>query len=340
MPGQRVGHEPDLEAGRPRATAPVDVLDVGEQLVVEQADGVDQPPRDGHEGARGAVGAVRAPIARAVAAPVAARAPRVAEAAARSAGRRTRSDRAARRRRPCRRACRPRGARRRRARRRSTASGASDRVVVDQHRPLRAVLEGVAQARVVAAGEAQVAAVLDDVDLGMRGADGLHRAVGRPVVDAHDRGVAVAQRGQRCQAGEGVLAPVPGQDDEPPRPPSRADASVCRRGKTSTDAAAARADGRPRDQRPGYLGASSHRRRPRRRARPTRRRGRPPRPARELPPVHARARRQRRPSRPTSSSSQSDCRSPTRPSRPRRVSTSWSTSRRPNGRASSPRCCA
>ena len=63
-------------------------------------------------------------------------------------------------------------------------------------------------------------------------ADRLDRAVGRPVVDDDDRACRRRAAPAGSQARERVLAPVPGEDDEPPRGRHReADASVWRRGK-------------------------------------------------------------------------------------------------------------
>ena len=81
-------------------------------------------------------------------------------------------------------------------------------VVVDEQDPVGAPVERPPDPDVVAAGEAEVDAGPDELDLGKPLRDRLRGAVARAVVD--DDGLDPAQRLER---GQRVLAPVVGEDD-------------------------------------------------------------------------------------------------------------------------------
>src|SRR5215212_11051081 len=79
MPGAGPRHEQHFEPRAARAKRPVDVLDVGEQLLVEQADLLDRGSGDGHQRSVGAVGGPDAVVPGPVAPALAAMAARVPE---------------------------------------------------------------------------------------------------------------------------------------------------------------------------------------------------------------------------------------------------------------------
>ena len=86
--------------------------------------------------------------------------------------------------------------------------GLDGRVVVDEQHPVGAAVERAPDAGVVAAGEAEVDAGPDQLDVREALGDRIRRAVHRSVV--HDDNV---DPPQRLECGERVLAAVPGDDD-------------------------------------------------------------------------------------------------------------------------------
>jgi hypothetical protein len=212
--GAGAGDEVAAEAGRADPQRPVDVLDVGEQRVVERAGGGDRRARDGHQRADGAgdrhrvAGEVHVGQRRAVAGRPARVAAAQPEALARPLHpavleeQHPGQDAGV-------------GALLERVREGPQDVGVGDRVVVEQHDPVGAVLDRAGDRRVVAAAVAEVRAVLDHDGLRMRGADRGDAAVGRPVVGDVDRVLAV-DRAQRRQAAQRVLAAVPVEDHERP----------------------------------------------------------------------------------------------------------------------------
>ncbi len=203
MPHPRLRHVDDREAGLADPQAPLEILGVEEELLVEQPRRLDRRPRDRHRGAGGApgvlelagrVGLAEAPV------PAAAEEQRDAGAGVPEpvgvgeehlAGEHAR--------------VRPR---RRRCRERVDETGLDGRVVVDEQDPVRTAVERAPDPDVVAAGEAEVDAGADELDLREALRDRVGGAVRGAVVD-DDR----LDPRQRLERRQRVLAPVVREDD-------------------------------------------------------------------------------------------------------------------------------
>ena len=200
----RVRDEHDREAGRADPERPVDVLDVGEEPLVEQPGGLDGGTRDRHRGAVGAPGVLE-PVEM-IRRAMPAHAARVAETRAERRAR-VHHRQAALEHHLAREHTRVRPHRGRRLQRLGDPRH-DDRVVVDEQHPVRAALQRPADADVVAAREAEVRPVADQLHAREVALDDGVGAVGRAVVDA-DR-LDPRERGERARR---VLAAVPVEDD-------------------------------------------------------------------------------------------------------------------------------
>ena len=179
MPHLRLGHVDDGEARLGDPQAPLEILGVEEELLVEEAGGLDRRARDRHRGAgcaaRVGQDAGRIGLAETLV-------PAAAENRVEAGARRTRAG-LNRRRAPCRRA-RPRRAApppQRPARRRGPARRRAS--LFSSRTQLRAPVERPPDPDVVAAREAEVDARTHELDLGETLRDRGRRAVGRAVVD-------------------------------------------------------------------------------------------------------------------------------------------------------------
>ena len=209
VPRLRVRREDDAEAGLPDPQAPLDVLDVREQLLVEEADPLGRLARDRHRRTGRAthvaqpVVPARVPLAPTGLAPVVAEAQvHLAARIHEHVGRLLEVDLA-----------REDAGVRPRARghlERGGEAGVDPRVVVQEQQPVRAALERPAQSKVVAAGEAEVGAGADQLQLREAALDFRVRSVGRAVVH-HDR---LDSRGpEGLERARRVVAAVPVEDD-------------------------------------------------------------------------------------------------------------------------------
>ncbi len=222
MAHSRLGHVHDREAGLADPQAPLEVLGVEEELLVEQPRSLDRRPRDRHPGAGGAAGVLelagcvglaepRVPAAAEQEVDAGAGVPeqvRVGEEHLAGEHARVRSGR-------------------RGGRERVHDPGLDGRVVVDQQNPVRAPVERAPDPDVVPAGEAEVDARADELDLRKPLRDRVAGAVRGAVVD-DDR----LDPGERLEGRQRVLAPVVGEDD-------RDDAHQVRRVKCAIEPASA-----------------------------------------------------------------------------------------------------
>jgi len=203
VPDARFGDVDDREARPLDPEAPFEILGVEEELLVEQARALDRGPGDGHPGSGGAndvaqpAGLVGPAEAR-VAAPAEdriegrARVPDLPRAGEEHLAGKHACVRAS----------------RRSPLKRGDERLLYERVVVQEQHPVGAAVECAADADVVAGRKAEVDLGADQLDLLEAAGDGVRRPVARAVVDADGLDPA-----QRLEAGERVLAPVPGEDD-------------------------------------------------------------------------------------------------------------------------------
>ena len=203
MADPRLRHVDDREAGLADAQAPLEILGVEEELLVEQAGRLDRRARDGHRRAGGAIGVLEAAgrVLLAEALVPAAPEDRVEARARVPEPVRVGEEHLAREHAGVRPRCRRGGER-------VDEPRLGLGVVVDEQHPVGAAVERAPDPDVVAAGEAEVDAGADELDVGEALRDGVGRAVGRAVVD--DDGLDPTQRLERRQR---VLASVVGEDD-------------------------------------------------------------------------------------------------------------------------------